>query len=340
MEDQRKDGAEDRFEALRSVPQRYLDAYRGRRVTIPAPSYQFLNRDGTIDHGRRERSLEGLVRLGVIPTLMAGALTAEGRFAGSDERRAADFQTALVRPETDLVMALRGGYGMTRVLPLLDWEAIGRATTPAVGFSDFTAFNLALLARTGRASWHGAMAGAFERPDAWTVERFSAVFGADPGPLVWEAEPELFGNASGRPERLAGTIWGGNLCLIASLTGSPWMPRPEQTDGGLLFLEDVGECAYRVERMLLTLLEAGILERQRAVILGDFANADDSVRFEGDQTLAQVVAYLRRRLPAHIPVVTGLPFGHIDRKAVLPVGVPGELELTGRTARLVWSETP
>ena len=128
-----------------AVPETSLAAYRGRRIVIPAPSYQFLTKTGEIDHARREAALGNLEALGVVPTLMAGALTQDGRYAGPDEVRAADFQTALTRDpaEADLVMPIRGGYGMTRLLPLLDWEAIGRAAVPMVGFSDFTAFNLA-----------------------------------------------------------------------------------------------------------------------------------------------------------------------------------------------------
>ena len=147
-----------------AVPETSLAAYRGRRIVIPAPSYQFLTKTGEIDHARREAALGNLEALGAVPTLMAGALTQDGRYAVPYEVRAADFQAALTRDpaEADLVMPIRGGYGMTRLLPLLDWEAIGRAAVPMVGFSDFTAFNLALLAKTGRASWHGPMLGSFD----------------------------------------------------------------------------------------------------------------------------------------------------------------------------------
>ena len=297
-----------------AVPETSLAAYRGRRIVIPAPSYQFLTKTGEIDHARREAALGNLEALGAVPTLMAGALTQDGRYAGPDEVRAADFQAALTRDpaEADLVMPIRGGYGMTRLLPLLDWEVIGRAAVPMVGFSDFTAFNLALLAKTGRASWHGPMLGSFDNPDPYMVERFAVVFGAELDPIEWEADPHLLGKWADQTEqRATGLLWGGNLCLIESLVGTAWMPPKEMLEGGILFLEDVGEYAYRVERMLLTLLDAGILARQRAVLLGAFTNADDSIRFSGDHCLADSLAYIRRRLPASIPVVTG------DRKSVV-----------------------
>lgn len=324
---------------LSTVPAAGLEAYRGRKILIPAPSYQFLTPDGKIDHARREQALAMLEALGAVPSLMSGALCQEGRFAGSDEMRAADLEAALLDEEADLVMALRGGYGMVRVLPLLDWEAIGRARLPMTGYSDFTAFNLALLAKTGRPSWHGAMLGSFAEPEPYLIERFAAVFGANPGPVAWQTDPELLGSITG-DARFSGMLWGGNLCLAASLCGTPWMPPAEMTAGGILFLEDVGEAAYRVERMLITLLDAGILARQKAILLGDFAGADRAARFEGDHTVAQAAAYLRKRLPASIPIVTGLPFGHIPLQAALPIGVPAELELAGGRAGLSWSAVP
>ncbi len=311
--------------------------FAGRRVVIPAPSYQVLTKEGRINHDRREAAVAAIEALGMIPTLTGGCFEQAGRFAGTDERRAEDFMTALTQTDADLVMALRGGYGMTRILPFLDWEALGRAATPMVGFSDFTAFNLALLARTGRPSWQGPMATSFIDAPDFTVERFSVVFGGDPGPLVWRTAPELLGAV---PEGdFSGTLWGGNLCLVASLVGTPWMPEAAH-EGGILFLEDVAEPAYKVERMLLTLLEAGILARQRAVILGDFSNADDAVRFEGDQTLAAALSFIRSRLPASIPMAAGLPFGHEPVKATLPVGVPAQLSLREGAAALTWTLLP
>lgn len=105
-------------------------------------------------------------------------------------------------------------------------------------------------------------------------------------------------------------------------------------------LEDVGEAAYRVERMLLTLLDAGLLDGQKAILLGDFAQADDAWRFPGDATLAGAFSYIRSRLGRRIPLVAGLPFGHIRRKATLPVGLSGRLRISAGHAELVWRGRP
>ncbi len=322
--------------------------WTGRRIAVAAPSHQFLAEDWTISHARRERGLAALRGLGFDIALMGGALAQQGRFAGSDERRAADFEAALEMPGVDLVMPIRGGYGMTRVLPLLDWEAIGRASTPAVGFSDFTAFGLALLAKTGRPSWHGPMLGSFaDNPvNGFMLERFRTVFDADYAerePLVFEipeADREmLLAGGVFADFEASGLLWGGNLCLIASLLGTEWFPR-ERIEGGILFLEDVGEAAYRVERMLTTLLDAGVLQSQRAVVLGDFACADDAKRFEGDMEMRLVVEYIRSRLNPSIPIATGLPFGHVARKATLPVGLEGRMTLRNGRVSLSWRGMP
>lgn len=321
-------------ESVHYVPENVLALLRGKRIAIPAPSYQLITKEGTIDHARRERILEGIERLGMTPVLMGGVFEQEGRFAGNDRRRAEDLQAAMSLPDIDLVMALRGGYGMTRILPELDWEMLQKCSTPVIGYSDFTAFNLALLASTGRSSWHGPMASSFEHIDPFTLERFAVVFGHRAGALTWQTEPALLGRA--RTGTYEGMLWGGNLCLIHSLLGSIWMPSVAKT-GGILFLEDVAESAYRVERMLLSLLDAGILSRQRAILLGAFTNADDNCRFEGDHTLASTLAYIRTRLPKSIPMVTGLPFGHVPQQATLPVGRQATLVLdSDKVASLDW----
>ena len=314
-----------------------FDRWIGKRIAVPAPSYQFLTRTGEIDESRRSLALDHLRRCGPVPMLMPGVFEQEGRFAGSDRRRAEDLMRAMTMPDADLVMPIRGGYGMTRLLPLLSWPQLADAAAPAVGFSDFTAFNLALLAKTGRPSWQGPMLGSFDRPDRYALTRFGVVFGDEPGPVVFSPGPVPAVPSFLPPLTIEGTLWGGNLALVSSLAGSEWMP---DVKNGILFLEDVDEAAYRVERMLLTLLDAGILGRQRAVLLGDFAGANDAWRFPGDATLARVFAYIRSRLPATVFMVSGLPFGHVAHQATLPVGVAARLTIEYGRASLDWAKDP
>ena len=125
-------------------------------------------------------------------------------------------------------------------------------------------------------------------------------------------------------------MWGGNLAVLTSLLGTPYFP---QISGGILFLEDVGEHPYRIERMLTQLLYSGVLARQKAVVLGQFTEFS-KVPHDGTFRLATVVAWLRSQLK--VPVLTNLPFGHVQTKVLLPVGATVEMALQGREAMVVW----
>lgn len=246
------------------------------------------------------------------------------RFAGTDELRAAELQRFCTDRSLDLVLSARGGYGLTRILDRLDFDAIRTAGRAICGYSDFTAFNLAYLARAGGVSLHGPSMTDFgaEEPDAWTLENFFAVLDAN--------EHETQFDADGPDCELAGTLWGGNLALVCALLGTPYFPRVR---GGVLFLEDVNEPAYKIERMLLQLAQAGVLQRQRALLLGSFDPItpmpnDDGFSFD------EVVRGLRERLP--VPVLTGLPFGHVRRKLTLPIGTRVRLHVRAGAATLAW----
>lgn len=247
------------------------------------------------------------------------------RFAGDDDLRATELQHFCTDRTLDLVLAARGGYGLTRILDRLDFEAIRAAGRPICGYSDFTAFNLAYLARAGGASLHGPSASDLgaEVPSQFTVESlFSAVDGLRRG--RFEADFEIDG-----PDcALRGLLWGGNLALVCALLATPYFPRVR---GGLLFLEDVNEPAYRIERMLVQLEQAGVLGRQRALLLGRFDPVTPMANDNGFG-LERVIARLRQRLA--IPVLAGLPFGHVRDKLALPVGLRLALRSSGGRARL------
>lgn len=237
------------------------------------------------------------------------ALRVHQRFAGTDDERLAALNRALEQ-ECPIVMATRGGYGLGRLLPYIDWQAVAASGKRFVGMSDFTAFNLALLAQTGVVSYSGAMAvgdfGAAE-PDELTVALFGEL-------MRGELEVLSFETTDADPVDCRGILWGGNLAMVASLVGTPYLPRIK---GGILFLEDVCEHPYRIERMLTQLWQAGILQKQKAILLGHFSEYRLSPQDAGFDMPA-VVQWLRERVK--VPVVTGLPYGHVATKATLPVG--------------------
>jgi len=225
----------------------------------------------------------------------------------------------------DVVVTARGGYGLSRILDRLDFEAIRRANRTIVGYSDFTAFNLAYLALAGGVSFQGPSAGDFGAvsPDPFTVENF---FGAIDG-----AEHTLEFDADGPACEVRGTLWGGNLALLTALVGTRYMPKIR---GGILFIEDVNEPAYRIERMLYQLLHAGVLEKQKAVLIGDF---DPVTPMPNDNGFVVTSAVNQLRGLVAAPLVMGLPFGHIVSKATLPVGGTGTLIVRGGRAKLAFS---
>ena len=208
-----------------------------------------------------------------------------------------------------------------------------------VGSSDYTAFQMAVFAKTGAVTWAGPT----------LCEDFGAAAGADD--IMQACFDDLItgqGEGSGwqlpKPPVLEGglavttgaytvkdaMLWGGNLAMLASLVGTPYLP---VVKGGILFIEDVGEHPYRVERMLAQLLQAGVLAQQKAIIFGQFTNYKLAPHDKGYK-LASVVSWLQTQVKAR--VLTGLPFGHVATKVLLPVGQRITLAVEGRDAFLLW----
>ena len=252
-------------------------------------------------------------------------------FAGTDFDRLNDFNALVQNPEVDMIMAARGGYGITRLLPGLDFEAIARSGKVIVGFSDLTALHLALLAQTGMVSFAGPMAcpdfGHYQRSALHAIH-FDQMLQSETHDTPSIKMP--FSASDGEAGRLLrsqvdsgieGTLWGGNLSLVTHLAGTPYMPYLE---GGILFLEEVNEEPYKIERMLLQLLHAGILQKQRAILLGQFNRCEPTSASAASYTLKSVIDFLKGWV--HTPVLQNLPFGHVRDKITLPVG--GHVKIT------------
>jgi muramoyltetrapeptide carboxypeptidase len=250
------------------------------------------------------------------------------RFGGTDEGRLAQLAAAVADPDVQVAIALRGQYGITRLLPRIDFDAAAASGKIFVGFSDMTAFHMGLYAKTGAVSYAGPMfAGDFCAADRvdFTLDNFWQCL-TGPTHTITEV-------AAGNPTvNVSGTIWGGNLAMMVSLLGTEYFPK---IDGGILFLEDIGEHPYRIERMLLQLMQAGVLGRQKAIVLGDFSGyrlspADHGYDFDA------MLAYLRATLP--LPVLTGLQFGHIQKRVTIPFGAHARLESDSERFRLTMSD--
>jgi muramoyltetrapeptide carboxypeptidase len=252
------------------------------------------------------------------------------RFGGTDEARLAQLDAAAANPEVDVVMALRGSYGLTRLLPRIDFGRMAASGKIFVGYSDFTAFQMALHAATGAISYTGPMLmsdfGARESVP-FTIDDFFR--------CLTSRVHRITHQAAGNPEiDVTGTIWGGNLAMVLSLVGTPYFP---QIEDGILFVEDVNEHPYRVERMVLQLLQAGVLARQKALVLGDFSAYQLAANDNGYDFDA-MLAYLRATLP--IPVITGLEYGHCPKRVTIPFGARARLRADAMRVEIDISDYP
>ncbi|AXB20151.1 muramoyltetrapeptide carboxypeptidase [Salmonella enterica] len=256
------------------------------------------------------------------------------RFAGTDAERLADVNSlaSLTSPDT-IVMPVRGGYGASRLLDRIDWQAFAsrqqRDPLLICGHSDFTAIQAGLLAQANVITFSGPMLAAnfgAETLNTFTEQHFWLALRKAQFTVEWQGD--------GPQCDVQGTLWGGNLAMLISLIGTPWMPT---IDKGILVLEDVNEHPFRVERMLLQLEYAGILNRQSAIVLGSFSGAAPN-EYDAGYSLESVYAFLRSRLS--VPLITGLDFGHEQRTVTLPIGANATLKNTRQGTQLTLSGHP
>ncbi|EAW0945661.1 muramoyltetrapeptide carboxypeptidase [Salmonella enterica] len=256
------------------------------------------------------------------------------RFAGTDAERLADVNSLASRTSPDtIVMPVRGGYGASRLLDRIDWQSLAsrqqRNPLLICGHSDFTAIQAGLLAQANVITFSGPMLAAnfgAETLNTFTEQHFWLALRKAQFTVEWQGD--------GPQCDAQGTLWGGNLAMLISLIGTPWMPT---IDKGILVLEDVNEHPFRVERMLLQLEYAGILNRQSAIVLGSFSGAAPN-EYDAGYSLESVYAFLRSRLS--VPLITGLDFGHEQRTVTLPIGANATLKNTRQGTQLTLSGHP
>ena len=291
------------------------------------------------DKAAFKRGVTRLIQLGHDVEVDPDALSRHTRFAGADTTRLTAIHRA-ADSGADVALISRGGYGLTRILPGIQYKKVAKAIakgTQFVGLSDFTAFQSALLAKTGAVTWAGPAVGedfGAEAPDDIMEACFDDMVSGQGEGAGWHFSTGCAtANAQRRPGVWAhdAVLWGGNLSVLVSLLGTPYFP---QIKGGVLFLEDVGEHPYRIERMLTQLLHAGVLAQQKAVVFGQFNNYKLTPYDKGFK-LQSVVDWLRTQIKA--PVLTDLPFGHVQTKLCLLVGKKIDLVVEGRDALLLWA---
>jgi len=303
-----------------------------------------------------DRALAVLAGLGYQTRLAPHARARHGYLAGSDRDRASDLMRLFGDPRVNAIFCVRGGYGCTRLLDRLDYAALRAHPKILLGYSDVTALHCALLKHAGLVSFHGPVLNSdflrdplneFTMASLWhTLTRAEP-----PGSLAGTSFPPLrrrSGQAvpAGEPGsraavttlrtgRATGRLVGGNLSLLCALVGTPWLP---SLRGRILFLEDVDEAPYRLDRMLTHLLSAGVLTGVAGIAIGTNVTCDDPKRGQFQEYRQTAEDVLRERLrPLCVPIVSGLPFGHQAVNATLPVGVRAELDARRGDLRILES---
>lgn len=290
------------------------------------------------------KAAKRLTALGFDASIDESALLKHQRFAGDDATRlAAIHRVAQAAPR--VALATRGGYGLTRLLDQIDWSLVARSVeqgTAWVGYSDVTALQLAALAHKAAGPerveegvtagfWAGPMAcddfGRADSPeggDDVTQECFVEAMTGELEAVGFRTDVGFDGLD------ISGRLWGGNLAVTQALLGTPHFPKIKN---GVLFLEDINEHPYRIERTLLQLHQAGILDQQKAIVLGSFTGFNKSPLDRG-YNLKTVISYLRTL--TRTPILTGLPFGHVPTKLSLPLGRKVNLVVQGRDVFVMW----
>jgi muramoyltetrapeptide carboxypeptidase len=285
-----------------------------------------------------DKSVAALEKLGFKVKLGRHARKRWGFLAGKDRERAADLMQMFGDPRVHGIVCLRGGYGTPRLLPLLDYGVIRRNPKVFVGFSDITALHCAFLLKSNLLSFHGPMTASHlaqkDTPE-FTIQSWRRIL----------MQPEPFGSIlkgyknktvkALRGRTISGQLIGGNLTLMATSLGTPYQP---QFRNHILFFEEVDERPYRMDRLLTQLLNAGLLQQVAGVAVGICHECRDPKAKPCGEYRQSLEDVLRERLlPLKIPVVTGLPFGHVPYNATLPVG--GMATLDGDTGDLILTST-
>ncbi len=332
---------------LSSAPSPYLipaPLAPGDRIALIAPS-------GPFDHAEFRAGAE-LLATRYAPSWQPDVFASERYLAGSDERRARELRAAIEDPAVRAIVAVRGGYGATRLLDVIDPQTVRASPKLLVGLSDMTALH-ALWARAGVGSIHGAMVAALGRSlDEHSAEQRPAEQRPADQCVADQCVADQFhewcdgmegrfrdplrGRETISPGVAEGRLVGGNLAVLCALLGTPYAP-PRQ--GCILFLEDVGEAPYRVDRMLTSLRQAGWFEQVAGVALGAFTRCDGSGGPPGACGLGACDTVLRERLEGlGVPVLAGIPAGHLKTNPMLPLGRLATLDADAQTLRFAAPE--
>lgn len=288
---------------------------RGDKIGLITPA-------SNIEEDRIQVAIEQVKSLGFIPVEGKYIREKYGYLAGTDVQRLEDLHAMYADPEVKGIWCIRGGYGCTRLLPYIDFKLIKNNPKPLIGYSDITALHLAILQECNQVSFHGPNAG--PEMNDYSLDYFNQVFfGTKKSIEVKNNDIYTDHNYDEvvviRPGRVEGKLTGGNLSLIAAMTGTEWQMEGKKK---IVCMEDIGEDTYRIDRMLTQVIQSGALEGARGMLLGQFKNCHPK---NPNRSLSLIECLKDRLVPLGIPVIYGMSYGHIKHNFTLPIGAEAEM---------------
>lgn len=327
------------------------------KALAPGDTIMFVAPAKYLDKGRVALAKKRLEEMGFKVRLPENLFRKKGFLGGSDEERAAEIMTAFTDPEVDAIFPGTGGYGTTRIVDKLDYDVIRRNPKVFIGFSDITGLHIAINQRTGLVTFHSPnpefglggednlsplaakyfwqalladkRAGSSPTPSGYVIETKPHDANKSDDTSIFEDVPRAVTFTKGKAQ---GRLIGGNLSVLHALMGTPY---EIETDGKILFLEDIGEAPYRVDRMLSTLRLAGKFDKVNGVILGAFTARDDEAKWDDDASIDDVLREYFADLG--VPVLAHFPVGHVRYNTTLPIGALVELDADAQTLRVLES---
>jgi muramoyltetrapeptide carboxypeptidase len=300
----------------------------GDTIALVAPA-------GPVEIGHLNDYAQTLEKAGYHVLIPEGIERKAGYLAGSDQARADELNAAIRNPQVRAIFPCRGGYGLTRILDRIDYAALRKDPKIITGFSDLTGLHLAISRESHLISFHSPMPDAAlwkkDKEHAFAAASFERAIFADKYPSGSAGFTIEFPTGQPRPTTLVGgkargRLTGGNLTLISSTLGTPYAI---ESKGKILFIEDVHEAPYRIDRFLSQLRLAGVLDGIAGVVAGEFTTADPNHTKEFDRILREYFVPMKK------PVITHFPVGHVANNATLPVGALVELDADAGTLRVV-----
>ncbi len=299
---------------------------RGHRIGVVSPSY-WLEKKGL------GNAVTVFQKKGYEVQLGDSIYLKDGPFAGTPQQRANDINQMFSDPNIDAIFCARGGYGANRVLPLLDYDLIQSKPKIFMGYSDITAFLTSITQKTGLVTFHGPMLSTFKNKLVpYNLDTLVNVLSGKENIRI--VEPNELKPTILKSGKAIGPLWGGNMCLLVNRLGTK---NQLNTDGVILFIEDVDENLYAFDRMLFHMKEAGMFENIRGLIVGELTEMKDEIIPFGkttDEIILDVCGDL------NIPIVTNFPCGHGNYQATLPISLPVELRADNNFVELLFLESP